>query len=92
MEDSRRVCGGDGLVVAVGERLVLLRGREPDDVPSADNVGFAGGDLEALRLRVEVARGVDSQVLVQVALGKLGEVVLERGGDVAATGERLVGR
>ncbi len=72
----------DRLIVAVRESLVLLRRREPDNVPPADDVRLAGRNLEALSLRIEVARWVDPEVLLQVGLGESWEVGLERRGDV----------
>ena len=85
-----RVRSRDGLVVAVRERLALLRRGEPDDRAPAADVGFAGGDLEALRRVVEVGLGVDCEELLYVGLGQAGEVLLEGLGDVGAAGEGLV--
>ena len=78
------------LVVAVRERLALLRRGEPDDGAPAADVRFAGGDLEALRRVVEVGLGVDCEELLYVGLGQAGEVFLEGLGDVGAAGEGLV--
>ena len=84
--------GRHGLVVPVRPRLAVLLPRrgEADDGPRADELGLAGRDLEALRLRGEVAQGVDREVLLQARLRELRVEGLEVRGDVRAERARLV--
>ncbi len=53
-------------------------------MPPADDIGLARSHLEALCVRVEIAGGVNLEVLFEVGLRKLREVVLQRFRDIGA--------